>query len=178
LKKIFACFVNKKDIENNSKLIGAYIEKIPYRKIILKIKEKYPDVRSIGIVLHNKEIIKKISNLVFYNPLVRIYEAEKRGEIIYKFSQAIKQNDFIIVVPDDFVINYFTFQKIIKLLNEEERKYCGYSKDFLKLGAEFIYEIDYFKDGEMIGKFLNDYFNKNLKKTKIFYSENIKFYKK
>ncbi len=169
--KIFAAFINEKNLNKNipGNLIGALIDKYPFRKIFLTVKKIFPNINSIGIVLHNYDMIKSIANTMVYQPLIRIYEVNKKSKILYKYRKAIEQNDFIIIFPDEFVINYFTFSKILKMLNENEKNFAGYSKLFLKYGANLVFEIDYFKEGKIVGNYLKNYKN-GFKK---FYTDNL-----
>jgi len=177
-KKIFyACFDKKfseKLINNN--LIGAFCPSLPYYQIIMSIKNKFKDIGSIGIVLHNESTIKDIAKLRIYNPLIRLYEVSEKSRVLFKFKTAIDENDFILLLPDDFVFDYFSFQKILKQLINNDKLFAGYSKAFMKLGAAMAFEADYFKEGIKIGEFLKNIKKSKVRKFKRFYLENIKLY--
>ncbi len=177
-KKIFAAFLDDyvKGLNNTKNLIGEFIPDFPYYQIIMKIKEHYPHINSIGIVLHNERLIKKIAGLRIYSPLIKIYEVTNRQELFYKFNQAVRNNDFILLVPDNFIFNYFSIQKILKILNNNDIIYGGYSKAFLKYGASMGFEIDYYKEGVKVGHFLKNYKCMDEKKIKIFYPDKIEYF--
>ncbi len=179
-KKIFAAFVSDKTLKYLStkdfNIVGAFIKQYPVKNIVMKIKERFKNVTKIGIVLHNKEVIKRIAGLMLYNPLVQIYEVTSNSEILYKFKLAEEQNDFILILPDSFVLNYFSFQKIIKSLINSEKPFAGYSEKFLKYNASMAFEIDYEKEGERIGKYLNFILENRKNIFRIFYPKFVKYF--
>ncbi len=174
--KLFGAFLDKNLLSQNlpKNVVGILVNTLPFYKIFMEIKSKFKTIQKIGIVLHNKELIKNIAKLMIYNPLIKIYDVKNKSEILYKFKKALTENDFIMILPDDFVLNYFTFQKIIKMLKDEDKPFGGYSKYFLNYGAKFAFEIDYEKIGKCIGSFLKK-INKN-SKFKIFSLKFVKFY--
>ena len=176
-KKIFTFNMNNHlDTLQDKNIIGVFIPKLPYYKIIMKIKNTFNNINRIGVVLHNKKIIKDISRLRIYNPFVKIYEVTNRETILYTFNKALENNDFILLLPDKFVFNYFSFQKIIRILNRDEALFGGFAKTFLKYGAVIAFEIDYFEAGKKVGKFLNNTDLKSLKNSVKFYPANVRYY--
>ncbi len=167
---------NKVKNFSDKNMLGILTSKLPYYNIIMKIKSVFEEINSIGIVIHNKTMIKDIAKLRVYDPLVKIYEVSNKGSLLYNFNKAVNDCDFTLLLPDKFVFNYFSFQKIMRILNRDNSLFCGFSKMFLKYGAAMAFEIDYFKEGERIGKFLKKVDLKHFNKIKIFNIENIRYY--
>ncbi len=177
-KKNFIALIKESDLKgiNTQNLTGALISELPVYKIAMEIKEHYKNVEKIGIVLNDENMIKKIAMLRIYSPLIKVYEVSDKAKILLSFNKAIEDNDFIVLLPDKFVFNYFTFQKILKILMAKEISFAGYSKNFMKFGAKICFEINYFEEGKRIGAFLKSIKSKNVNKLKKFYTDNIDFY--
>jgi ABC-type uncharacterized transport system substrate-binding protein len=154
---VFADLIQEFSANN---VFGVYFISPNINVIADTIRKNFPDVNTIGIVLHNKGLIKQIVKQRIYQPLIKIFEVKNQSEILYKFRKATKKTDLVLLLQDDYVLNYFTYGKILKMLASNNHPFAGMNDNLLKYGASAVFTPDYYKEGEKAGKVICEFLHK------------------
>ncbi len=163
-KPIVVTFIPLKSKNITTKNVAGYFyTNFDIVKIADILKKKVPELNTIALVLHDENYIKYVVQQKIYQPLVQILEVRDTNKIFYKFREAMESSDMVLLMPDDFVLNYFSFRKVLKMLYEKEKPFVGFNKKLTNYGAKLVLIPDYYKEGVKAGKFLRNLFKNKMK---------------
>ena len=160
--KLFSAILNPLKIDNlNFSHCGVSLQ-IPASIQLSEIRASLPDIKKVGIIFDPKQ------NQAFFEAALQS-EASTRIKIIplrvkskTEISMVLKNNlsriDCVWMIPDATVISEKIVQYVIKQALYNKKGVIGYNSYFIKSGAIFAFEFDYYKIGVQTAEKTKAYF--------------------